>query len=295
MKLSLVIPCYNKEENISLFYDNMQQQDNKQLDCELIFIDDGSSDNTLDKLKDLGKSDKRHVKIISFSRHFGKEASILAGLEHVKGDYIAIIDLDELQDFKIVLEMLDILEKDSYYDSVAVYLKEYKENKLISFLNNNFNDALLKSGLTDIRLCRRNVVDAFLSLGENNRFSKKMFAWMGFNTYYLPYNFSRKKVPFPKRNFFHVFISNVREIVAFHTSLLEIPMIMGIIFLALSLFSFIVFILTMNASLGISTLILFISSIQFLVIGIVCEYLSQMHVQSKNRPIYIVKEKINLK
>lgn len=297
MKLSLVIPCFNKVENINLFYDSVRQDYNKELDYELIFIDDGSIDDTLTRLKELGKSDKKHVKIISFSRRFGKEASILAGLKIVKGDYVGIIDLDKSQDIKIVLEMLDILEKDDYYDSVVVYQKEYKENKLLSFINNNFNDSSskFKSGITDVRLCRRKVVDSLLLLEGDNSFLRKMFSWLGFNTYYLPYKFTDKTISSSKFNLFNTLIYKIREIVSFNTNLLEIPMIMGIIFLVLCLLSFIIFILTMNASLGISTLILFISSIQFFVIGIVCEYISQMHIQSKNRPLYIIKEKINIK
>ena len=208
MKLSLVVPCYNEEENVNVFYDNIKQNYNKDLDYELIFIDDGSKDETLEKLKELAKLDKKHVKTISFSRNFGKEAAILAGLKEAKGDYVGIIDADMQQDPKIMLEMLDILEKDNYYDSVAAYQKERKENKVISFFKRNFYEIMnstssfeIKQGASDFRLFRRAVVDSILLLEEDNRFSKGIFSWVGFHTYYLPYVPNKREHGSTKFNF----------------------------------------------------------------------------------------------
>lgn len=302
MKLSLVVPCYNEEENVNVFYDNIKQNYNKDLDYELIFIDDGSKDETLEKLKELAKLDKKHVKTISFSRNFGKEAAILAGLKEAKGDYVGIIDADMQQDPKIMLEMLDILEKDTYYDSVAAYQKERKENKVISFFKRNFYEIMnstssfeIKQGASDFRLFRRAVVDSILLLEEDNRFSKGIFSWVGFHTYYLPYVPNKREHGSTKFNFVKLLTYGIGGIVSFSIKPLKASIIIGMIFSVLFLISFIAFIITTNVIIGLCALILFISTIQFLIMGVICEYLSQIHIQSKNRPIYIIKEKINIK
>lgn len=302
MKLSLVVPCYNEEENVNVFYDNIKQNYNKDLDYELIFIDDGSKDETLEKLKELAKLDKKHVKTISFSRNFGKEAAILAGLKEAKGDYVGIIDADMQQDPKIMLEMLDILEKDNYYDSVAAYQKERKENKVISFFKRNFYEIMnstssfeIKQGASDFRLFRRAVVDSILLLEEDNRFSKGIFSWVGFHTYYLPYVPHKREHGSTKFNFVKLLTYGVGGIVSFSIKPLKASIIIGMIFSVLFLISFIAFVITTNVIIGLCALILFISTIQFLIMGVICEYLSQIHIQSKNRPIYIIKEKINIK
>ena len=302
MKLSLVVPCYNEEENVNVFYDNIKQNYNKDLDYELIFIDDGSKDETLEKLKELAKLDKKHVKTISFSRNFGKEAAILAGLKEAKGDYVGIIDADMQQDPKIMLEMLDILEKDNYYDSVAAYQKERKENKVISFFKRNFYEIMnstssfeIKQGASDFRLFRRAVVDSILLLEEDNRFSKGIFSWVGFHTYYLPYVPNKREHGSTKFNFVKLLTYGVGGIVSFSIKPLKASIIIGMIFSVLFLISFIAFVITTNVIIGLCALILFISTIQLLIMGVICEYLSQIHIQSKNRPIYIIKEKINIK
>ncbi len=302
MKLSLVVPCYNEEENVNVFYDNIKKNYNKDLDYELIFIDDGSKDETLEKLKELAKLDKKHVKTISFSRNFGKEAAILAGLKEAKGDYVGIIDADMQQDPKIMLEMLDILEKDTYYDSVAAYQKERKENKVISFFKRNFYEIMnstssfeIKQGASDFRLFRRAVVDSILLLEEDNRFSKGIFSWVGFHTYYLPYVPNKREHGSTKFNFVKLLTYGVGGIVSFSIKPLKASIIIGMIFSVLFLISFIAFVITTNVIIGLCALILFISTIQFLIMGVICEYLSQIHIQSKNRPIYIIKEKINIK
>lgn len=302
MKLSLVVPCYNEEENVNVFYDNIKKNYNKDLDYELIFIDDGSKDETLEKLKELAKLDKKHVKTISFSRNFGKEAAILAGLKEAKGDYVGIIDADMQQDPKIMLEMLDILEKDNYYDSVAAYQKERKENKVISFFKRNFYEIMnstssfeIKQGASDFRLFRRAVVDSILLLEEDNRFSKGIFSWVGFHTYYLPYVPNKREHGSTKFNFVKLLTYGVGGIVSFSIKPLKASIIIGMIFSVLFLISFIAFVITTNVIIGLCALILFISTIQFLIMGVICEYLSQIHIQSKNRPIYIIKEKINIK
>ena len=302
MKLSLVVPCYNEEENVNVFYDNIKQNYNKDLDYELIFIDDGSKDETLEKLKELAKLDKKHVKTISFSRNFGKEAAILAGLKTARGDYVGIIDADMQQDPKIMLEMLDILEKDTYYDSVAAYQKERKENKVISFFKRNFYEIMnstssfeIKQGASDFRLFRRAVVDSILLLEEDNRFSKGIFSWVGFHTYYLPYVPNKREHGSTKFNFVKLLTYGVGGIVSFSIKPLKASIIIGMIFSVLFLISFIAFVITTNVIIGLCALILFISTIQFLIMGVICEYLSQIHIQSKNRPIYIIKEKINIK
>lgn len=302
MKLSLVVPCYNEEGNIKTFYDYVQEKYKKLKNYELIFVNDGSKDNTLGELKEISKIDKKHVKVLSLSRNFGKEAAMLAGLKYTEGDYVAIIDADMQQDPMIVLEMLDILEKDDNYDVVAAFQEKRREGKLLSFFKKTFYSIIndmsqveFRQGASDFRLFRRCVVEAILSLEEKNRFSKGIFSFVGYNTYYLPYVPEERNAGVSSFSFNKLLNYAISGIVSFSTEPLRLPIYLGITFFVASFITFILFLFNMEIVLGLAVLILFISGLQFMVMGIIGEYVSQMHIESKNRPVYIIQDKINIK
>ncbi len=301
MKLSLVIPCYNEEANINVFYNYVKDNYKDVENYELIFVNDGSKDNTLLKLKEIS-SDKKHVKVISFSRNFGKESAMLAGLKASSGDYVCIIDADMQQDPVIVLDMLKILEENDNYDVVSTYQETRKESSIISFFKKSFYKIINKlsqvdfhQGVSDFRLFRRQVVDAILLLNEDNRFSKGIFSYVGFNNYYYPY------IPFERNagkssfSFKKLFNYAIDGIISFSTKPLLIPFYLGVMFLIATLISLIILLCHYDLLILVVTLILLIAGLQFIVMGIIGKYLSQIHIQSKERPTYIIKEKINLK
>lgn len=301
MKLSLVVPCYNEEGNIKTFYNYVKEKYNNIKNYEMVFVNDGSRDNTFKELKEIS-TDKKHVKVLSFSRNFGKEAAMLAGLKHAEGDYIAIIDADMQQDPMIVLDMLNILEKDENYDIVAAFQEKRREGKLLSFFKksfysiiNNMSQVEFRQGASDFRLFRRCVVESILSLEEKNRFSKGIFSFVGYNTYYLPYVPEERNAGVSSFSFGKLLNYAISGIVSFSTKPLRIPIYLGITFFIATFITFILFLFNMEIVLGLAVLMLFIGGLQFIVMGIMGEYLSQMHVESKNRPVYIIKDKINIK
>lgn len=302
MKLSLVVPCYNEEGNIKTFYNYVKEKYTSIKNYELVFVNDGSRDNTFKELKEISSLDKKYVKVLSFSRNFGKEAAMLAGLKHAEGDYVVVIDADMQQDPMIVLDMLDILEKDESYDVVAAFQEQRKEGKLLSFLKKSFYSIIndmsqveFRQGASDFRLFRRCVVDSILSLEEKNRFSKGIFSFVGYNTYYLPYTPEERNAGVSSFSFSKLLNYAISGIVSFSTKPLRLPIYLGITFLISAFIAFILFLFNMEIVLSLAVLILFISGLQFIVIGIMGEYISQMHIESKNRPVYIIKDKINIK
>lgn len=301
MKLSLVVPCYNEEGNVKTFYNYVKEKYKDIKNYELVFVNDGSRDNTFNELKEVS-TDKKHVKVLSFSRNFGKESAMLAGLKHAEGDYVAIIDADMQQDPMIVLDMLNILEKDDNYDIVAAFQEKRREGKLLSFFKksfysiiNNMSQVEFRQGASDFRLFRRCVVEAILSLEEKNRFSKGIFSFVGYNTYYLPYVPEERNAGVSSFSFSKLLNYAISGIVSFSTKPLRIPIYLGITFFVAAFITFILFLLNMEIVLGLAVLMLFISGLQFIVIGIMGEYISQMHIESKNRPVYIIRDKINIK
>lgn len=301
MKLSLVVPCYNEEGNVKTFYNYVKEKYKDIKNYELVFVNDGSRDNTFNELKEVS-TDKKHVKVLSFSRNFGKESAMLAGLKHAEGDYVAIIDADMQQDPMIVLDMLNILEKDDNYDIVAAFQEKRREGKLLSFFKksfysiiNNMSQVEFRQGASDFRLFRRCVVEAILSLEEKNRFSKGIFSFVGYNTYYLPYVPEERNAGVSSFSFSKLLNYAISGIVSFSTKPLRMPIYLGITFFVAAFITFILFLLNMEIVLGLAVLMLFISGLQFIVIGIMGEYISQMHIESKNRPVYIIRDKINIK
>lgn len=305
MKLSIVVPCFNEEENINLFYDKTREALGNIYNCsEIIFVNDGSRDNTIKKLRDLFDLDSEHIKVINFSRNFGKEAALLAGMEASQGDYVSIIDADLQQNPSYIVDMLQYLENNKEYDCVAAYQDVRKESKLLTFFKDSFyhiinkmTDIEIVRSASDFRTLRRNVVDAIVSLPERCRFSKGIFSWVGFNTYYMPYTVEERAFGESKWSFWKLLSYAVDGIIAFSTTPLVLASILGVILCVIA-FILVTVIIIKTLLLGdpvngfptIATLILLASGVQLLFIGILGQYLAKSYIEDKQRPMYIVKE-----
>lgn len=303
-KISLVVPCYNEEETVNLFYDEIQKikSDFKGVSFEMIFVNDGSSDKTLEILRKL--SSKDDVRYISFSRNFGKEAAMYAGLEAATGDYVAIMDVD-LQDPPALLhEMYEILESGEY-DSVATRRVSRKGEPIIrSFfarlyykIINKISKTEIVDGARDFRLMTRQMVNSVLSLKEYNRFSKGIFSWVGYRTKWLEYENTPRVAGETKWSFWKLFLYSLDSIVAFSTVPLSIASVMGILFCFVA-FLIIIFIIVRTIMFGDPTsgwpsmvcIMFFIGGVQLLCVGIMGQYLSKAYLEVKRRPIYIISE-----
>lgn len=306
--LSVIVPCYNEEENISFFYEELMKNssffEEKKLDLEVIYIDDGSKDQTVSEIKKLAGKDNR-VKMISFSRNFGKEAAIFAGFQKAKGDYVVMMDAD-LQDPPALLpEMFSYIEQG--YDSVATRRVSRKgEPAIRSFfarmfykLMNKISKADIVDGARDYRLMTRQVVDSILSMGEYNRFSKGIFGWVGYETKWIEYENVERLHGETKWSFWKLFIYSIEGITAFSTVPLAIASVMGVLFCAAA-FLMILFILIRSLVWtdpvggwpSLVCIICMVSGVQLLCIGIIGQYLSKTYLEVKHRPIYLVKEEL---
>ena len=308
MLLSIVVPCYNEQEALPYFYKEIcrvaeEMKSSHGADFEFIFVDDGSRDNTLSIARELHKQDER-VRYISFSRNFGKEAGILAGLEAAKGDYVAMMDAD-LQDPPALLpRMLDaLLEED--YDCAATRRTNRKgEPPIRSFfarmfykIINRLSDADIVDGARDYRLMRRRMVDAILALPEYNRFSKGIFGWVGFKTKWLEYVNVERVAGETKWSFWKLFLYSLEGIVAFTTAPLALASLIGIIFCVLA-FVMILFIIVRTLLFGDPTsgwpslvcIIFLCSGVQLFCMGVLGQYLAKTYMEVKHRPVYIVRE-----
>lgn len=298
MKLSLVVPCYNEEGNIALFYKEAMNVFSKSgFDYEIVFVNDGSTDSTSEILKKL-VSGPIPVKIINFSRNFGKEAAMLAGLENTDGDYVTIIDADLQQRPEVVLEMLDRLEADPKLDCVATYQENRNESKALSFLKKSFyniingvSDTKFVNGASDFRTFRRTMVNAIINMKEYFRFSKGIFSWVGFNTEYIPYTVEERASGESKWSFAKLFKYAVDGIESFTTAPLRIPMLLGLLFIILSLPLFIILCIV-GVYIDIAVMF-FVGGTILACIGLIGEYLAKAYIQGKNRPVYIIKEIIS--
>ncbi len=305
MRLSIVVPCFDEEENIRPFYEETSRCLAGIMDrVELIFIDDGSTDGTVSELKKLGEEVDTHIRIVSFSRNFGKEAGLLAGLRAAKGDYVAIIDADLQQNPSYIADMLQILSENPEYDCVAAYQKVRGEGKVLSFFKGSFyklinrlTDIEFYRAASDFRLLSRKMVDAILSLPERCRFSKGIFSWVGFKTYYMPYEVEERRRGKSKWNFWSLASYAMDGIVAFSDKPLILSSIMGLIlFLISAVMMLVVVIKTLlfgDPVAGFPTLcslILLLSGIQLLCMGILGQYFAKMYEEVKDRPLYLVKE-----
>lgn len=308
MLLSVIVPCYNEEENVSFFYEELMKNEGffetRKLELEIIYVDDGSKDGTVREVKKLHEKDER-VKLVSFSRNFGKESAIYAGFLKCKGDYAVMMDAD-LQDPPCLLpEMFKYI--DEGYDSVATRRVSRKGEPVIrSFFARQFYKLMKKLSKTDIvdgardyRLMTRQMVDAILSMGEYNRFSKGIFGWVGFNTKWIEFENVERVKGETKWNFWGLFLYSLEGIMAFSTTPLALASLLGVVFCFFSLF-LIVFILVrslfwQDPTSGWQSLVCIISmvsGVQLLCLGILGQYLSKTYLEVKNRPKYIVKEEL---
>lgn len=305
MKLSLIVPCYNEEENVSLFQNAVINAFNGcGYDYELVFVDDGSKDATLQELRTLYNEQRCPVKVVSFSRNFGKEAGLYAGLQHASGEYISLIDADLQQRPEIVRDMVKILDERPEYDMVAAYQDRRDEGKILSFFKKSFYKLInrlsninLKSDASDFRTFRRCVADSILELSEYHRFSKGIFAWVGFNTHFIPYTACERAAGTTKWSFGKLFNYAIDGIIGYSTNPLRIATFLGgftslaaLIYLVIVILEKIITGINIPGYATIIVLILFLGSMQLFCIGIIGEYVGRTFEQSKNRPIYIAKE-----
>lgn len=305
-KISVIVSCYNEEEALPLFYEEIvkvAKKMNKKVDFEFLFVNDGSKDKTLEILRSLAKKDKR-VRYISFSRNFGKEAAMYAGLENSTGDYVTLMDAD-LQDPPALLpEMFDLIKNDGY-DSVGTRRVTRKgEPPIRSFfarcfykIINKMSKVEMVDGARDYRLMTRQVVDSIISLKEYNRYSKGLFSFVGFETKWLEYENVERVAGETKWSFWKLFKYAIEGIVAFTTAPLTLAALLGLIMCVVS-FLAIIFVFVRALIFGDPVsgwpsticIILFVGGVQLLCMGIMGEYLAKNYLETKRRPIYIVKE-----
>ena len=302
--ISIIIHCYNEEDSIPLIYNELKKvSNNMKYDFEFIFVNDGSIDNSLSVLKKLSAKDKQ-VKYIHFSRNFGKEAAMYAGLSKSKGDYVTIMDADLQDPPSLLPEMLRLIKEEGY-DSVGTRRVSRKgEPKIRSFFARKFYKIINKlskiemvDGARDYRLMTRQMVNSILELKEYNRYSKGLFSFVGFNTYWLEYENVERVAGETKWSFWGLVKYAIEGIVAFSTLPLSIASLMGFIFCFVS-FILIIIIIIKTLIFGDPTsgwpslvcIIFFVSGIQLFCLGIIGKYLSKTYLETKNRPIYIIKE-----
>lgn len=303
--ISVVVPCYNEEESILLFYDEISKVAKKMEETvfEFLFVDDGSKDTTLDLCKTLSAEDTR-VKYISFSRNFGKEAAIYAGLEYAKGDYVVLMDAD-LQDPPSLLPEMFRVIKEEGYDSVATRRVTRKGEPIIrSFFARKFYKIMNKissteivDGARDYRLMTRRFVDSLLELKEYNRFSKGLFGWVGYKTKWIEYENINRVAGETKWSFWKLFLYSIEGIVAFSTVPLMFSVITGMTFCGVAVL-FILFVIIRTLLYGdpvagwpsMICVILLVGGVQLFCTGILGEYLAKTYLEIKKRPVFLVKE-----
>ncbi|GEO46562.1 glycosyltransferase family 2 protein [Companilactobacillus kimchii] len=306
--ISIIVPCFNEQESINIYYDAMtkiKNQTNK-FKFEYWFVDDGSKDKTYSILKDLQQDHSDEVHFISFSRNFGKEAALYAGLNEVTGEYVAVMDVDLQDPPEMLPEMFDLLEEKEYDCVGTARMDREGENKIISFFSNSFYKLINKMsqtkiipGARDYRLMTRQMVEAIKSMTEYNRFSKGIFSWVGFKTKYLPYKNRERVAGNTSWNFWKLFKYAITGIVDFSEGPLMFATWMGTIFSITSILAIIAIIIrkiinplsSVNGWASIVSIVLLIGGIQLLSIGILGEYIGKIFLEVKKRPIYIVKDK----
>lgn len=305
MKLSLIVPCYNEAENVELFQsETMKAFEGCGYSYEIIFVDDGSTDATLHNLKKIHAAGKCPVKVISFSRNFGKEAGLYAGLQYASGEYISLIDADLQQRPEIVREMVQFLDENPDYDVVAAYQDRRREGKVLSFFKKSFYQIInkmshvtLQPEASDFRTFRKSVRDSILSLGEYHRFSKGIFAWVGYQTHFIPYTACQRAFGSTKWNFGKLMNYAIEGIIGFSTAPLRLATCLGgitgvaaVLYLIAVVLQKLIWGIDVPGYATIIVLILLLGSVQLFCIGIIGEYVGRIFEQSKDRPIFIAKE-----
>ena len=305
MKLSLVVPCYNESGSVHLFLDAVIADfDGCGYDYEVIFVNDGSRDATLHNLRKIHKAQKCPVKVISFSRNFGKEAGLYAGLEHAAGEYISLIDADLQQRPSIVRNMVSILEEKPEIDVVAAYQDRRGEGKVLSFFKKSFYSLInklstvkLHPDASDFRCFRRCVAENLIGMAEYHRFSKGLFAWVGYETHFIPYTALERVAGTTKWSFRKLFNYAIDGIIGFSTAPLRMATWLGggsavaaVLYLIWVIFEKLAFGIDIPGYATIIVLILALGAMELLCIGIIGEYVGRSFEQSKNRPVYLAKE-----
>lgn len=300
--LSVVVPCYNEEESVDIFLEEVEKV-LAGYNFEFVFVNDGSSDNTLEKIKDLANSNPK-VKYVSFSRNFGKEAGIFAGLEHARGDLICIIDADLQHPPSMILQMIDAIENEGYDVAAARRVSRKGEPKIKSFFShryyrvfNRISKIEIVEGATDFRVMTRQVADSVLELREYNRFTKGLFQWVGFDTKWIEYENVERAAGETTWSLLGLIGYSIEGIVAFSTLPLSLTIFLGtvisIVAFLYMLYIIAKYLLYSDPVQGFATImcaILLLGGIQLLSIGILGKYLEKTYFETKSRPIYIVKE-----
>ena len=301
--LSVIVPCYNEEESVALFYQELTKNDpffkEKEIELELLYIDDGSKDGTVREVKKLIEQDSR-VHIVSFSRNFGKEAAMLAGLEQSRGDYCVILDADLQHPPRLIPQMYDYVRSGEYDCAATRRISRKGESKVLSFFARSFYKVInsisqthIVDGAQDFRFMTRQMVNAILDMPEKNRFSKGIFSWVGFDTKFIEVENTERAAGKTTWNFKKLFLYSLDGIFAFSTAPLWLSIIMGIIFCLIALILFIKMLVCGDAFSGfggISVLLCLIGGIQLFCMGVTGQYISKMYTEIKGRPSYIIKE-----
>ena len=302
--ISIIVPCFNEQESLPLFYEETKKVlTSMDHPYEMLFVNDGSSDETITVLRDLSKKDSC-VRYLSFSRNFGKEAAMYAGFCHAAGDYVAVMDADMQDPPSLLPEMLRLLESGEY-DSVATRrVSRVGEPRIRSFFARKFYQIInyisnvdVVDGARDFRLMRREMVDAVVSMSEYNRFSKGIFGWVGFRTYWLPYENVQRVAGETSWSFWKLFLYSLEGIIAFSTAPLAIASVLGVLF-CLAAFVWLVWIVVKTLIWGdpvagfptLACMLLMIGGSIQLSLGIIGQYLAKTYMETKHRPLYIISE-----
>ena len=305
-RISIVVPCFNEEAALPLFYEELERTRKilDQADIEYIFIDDGSKDQTLNVIKELAKKDKERVRYLSFSRNFGKEAALYAGLQHATGDYIAVMDADLQDPPELLPEMLSLL-REKTYDCIGTrrvtrdgepLVRSFFAKQFYKWMN-RISDTEFIDGARDYRLMTKRMVEAVLSVSEVNRFSKGIFSWVGFDTHYLSYNNKERIAGETSWSFWGLFNYSLDAIIDFSDLPLTFASFVGLLSFFVSIL-FLIFIVIRALIFGdptagwpsLVTITLAIGGLQLFCLGIVGKYLGKTYLETKKRPLYIVKE-----
>ena len=305
MKLSLVVPCFNEAENVAAFQEAVIGAfAGCGYDYEIIFVDDGSRDATLHNLKKLHAAQTCPVKVVSFSRNFGKESAIYAGMTQACGDYISLIDADLQQRPEIVRDMVKILDEQPEYEVVAAYQDRRGEGKVLSFFKKSFyhiinklSSVKLKADASDFRTFRSSVKDSILALGEYHRFSKGIFAWVGYDTCFIPYTACERHAGTTKWSFRKLLNYAIEGIIGYSTAPLRLATYLGtfsgiaaVLYMIVVILQKLIWGINIPGYASVIVLLLFFSALQLFCIGIIGEYVGRTFEQSKNRPIFIARE-----
>lgn len=306
--LSVIVPCYNEEENVPCFYEELMKNEpffkEKELEVELLYVDDGSKDKTVAEVKKLHEKDER-VHLLSFSRNFGKEAAMYAGLQKAKGDYVVIMDVDLQDPPSLLPQMYAAIEEG--YDSAATRRVSRKGEppirslfaRLFYRMMKKMSKTEIMDGARDYRMMTRRMVDAILEMKEYNRFTKGIFGWVGFETKWIAFENVERRKGETKWSFWKLFLYSIEGVTAFSTVPLSFAAVVGVLFCILA-FVMIIFIIVRTLIFGdpvsgwpsLVCIICLIAGVQLFCLGIVGQYLAKTYMEVKKRPIYLVKEEI---